>query len=177
VLGPGKVQVERIGILHEKFATTHQAEPGPHLVAEFPLDVVKVKRQVLVRADVTAKDRSDHLLVGGPIQHVALMPIPDAQHLLAIGLVTAAFAPKVCRLDGRHEKFDCPGSVLLFAHDGAHFLQHPQSQRQEGVNPGRLLADHAGAQHQAVGSDLRVLRRFAQIGEEKAGKSHELSLR
>ena len=38
--------------------------------------------------------------------------------------------------------------------------------------PGGLLADHAGAQHQAVRDDLRFLRVFLQDGHEKAGQAH-----
>ena len=54
-------------------------------------------------------------------------------------------------------------------------VQHPQAERQEGINPGRLLADHAGAQHQPVGGDLRLLRGLAQIGQEEPGKAHGIS--
>jgi hypothetical protein len=40
------------------------------------------------------------------------------------------------------------GAVLLLAHDLLDLLQHPQAQRQPGIDAGRLLPDHAGAQHQ-----------------------------
>jgi hypothetical protein len=51
--------------------------------------------------------------------------------------------------------------MKLLAHDGGDLLQHPKTERQEGVNAGRLLAHHARAQHQTVGDDFRLFRRFA----------------
>ena len=76
------------------------------------------------------------------------MAVLDAQHLLAIGIVAAGFAPQVGRLDGRHQHFDGAGPVLLLAHDLLDLLQHAEAQRQPGVAAGRFLADHAGAQHE-----------------------------
>ena len=172
VLGALEVEIERIGVLHEELAPAHQAEARPHLVAELPLDVVEVERQILVGADIAAKDRRNHFLVGRPVEHVALVPVLDAQHLLAVGVVAAALPPQVGRLDGRHQKLDGAGAVLLLAHDLADLLQHPKPERQEGIDAGGLLADHAGAQHQPVRGDLRFLRGFAQDRQKETGQAH-----
>ena len=171
----GLVDVERIGVLHQEFAAAHQPEARPHLVAEFPLDVIEVERQILVGAHIGAEDLGDHLLVGRPVQHVALVAVLDAQHLLAVGLVAPALAPQVGRLDGRHQQFDGAGAVLLLAHDLLDLLQHPQAERQKGINAGRLLPHHAGAQHQPVGDDFGLLRGLAQDRQEKAGQAHQRS--
>jgi len=45
---PDRVEIEGIGVLHQEFAPAHQPEAGPHLVAELPLDVIEVERQILV---------------------------------------------------------------------------------------------------------------------------------
>ncbi len=172
MLRAGLVDVERIGVLHQEFTAAHQPEARAHLVAEFPLDVIEIERQILVRAHIGAEDLGDHLLVGRPIQHVALVPVLDAQHLLAIGLVAPALAPQVGRLDGRHQQFDGAGAVLLLAHDLADLLQHPEAERQEGIDAGRLLPHHAGAQHQPVRDDFRLFRRFAQDRQEITGQAH-----
>ena len=71
----GLVEIEGIGVLHQELARAHDAEARPDLVAELPLDVIEVERQVLVGADVGAEDVGDHLLVGRPEQHVALVPV------------------------------------------------------------------------------------------------------
>ena len=174
-LGTLEVEVEGIGVLHQEFARSHHAEARPHLVAELPLDMIEVERQVLVRLDVGAEDLGDHLLVGRAEQHVALVAILDAQHLLAIVVVAAAFAPQLGRLDGRHQDFQRAGPVLLLAHDAADLVENALSQRQPGEAAGRLLADHAGPQHQAVRDDLGLARILFQYGQEIARKPHEQS--
>ena len=50
-------------------------------------------------------------------------------------------------------------------------FEHPQTQRQPGVDARRFLADHAGAQHQPVGDDLRLFRGFAEDGQEDSGSN------
>jgi hypothetical protein len=162
-------EVEGVGILHQELAAAHHAEPRAHLVAELPLDVIEVARQLLVAFDRVTEDLGDHLLVGGTEEHLALVPVLDAQHLLAVGLVAARLAPQVGRLDGRHQHLDGAGAVLLLAHDLLDLLQHAQAEWQPGVDAGALLLDHGGTQHQLVRHDLRFLRRLAQHGEEVAG--------
>ena len=166
------IEVERIGVLHQELARAHHAEARPHLVAELPLDVVEIERQILVGAHRGAEDLGDHLLVGRPIQHVAVVPVADAQHLLAVIVVASGFAPEVGRLDGRHQNLDRARAVLLLADDGADLVQHPDAERQPGVAARRLLPDHAGAQHEAMRDDLRLLGRLLEDRQEIAGKTH-----
>ena len=51
------VDVEGIGILHQEFAAAHHAEARTHLVAELPLDVIEIERQIAIRAHI-ARGRS-----------------------------------------------------------------------------------------------------------------------
>ncbi len=167
------VQIERIGVFHQEFARAHDAEARAHFVAKLPLNMVQIERQVFVRAHVGAEDFGDHLLIGRAIEHVALVAILDAQHLLAVVVVAAGFAPKLRRLDRRHQQFDRAGAILLLANDLADLGENAEAQRQPGVNAGRLLADHAGAQHQAMRDDFRFLGRLAQDRQKIAGKTHQ----
>jgi hypothetical protein len=96
----------------------------------------------------------------------------DAQHLLAVGVVAAALAPQVGQLHGRHQQLDGAGAVHLLADDLLDLLEHLQAQRQPGVDAGRLLADHARAQHQLVRDDLGVRGSFFQNGQEIARQAH-----
>ncbi len=95
-------QVEGIGILHQELPPAHHAESRPDLVAELPLDVIEDARQILVGLHRVAEDGGDQLLVGRTVQHLALVTVLDAKHLLAVGLVAAALLPQICRLNGRH---------------------------------------------------------------------------
>ena len=169
------IEVEGVGVLHQKLARAHHAEARPHLVAELPLDVIEVERQILVGAHRGAEDLGDHLLVGRPVQHVAVVPVADAQHFLAVIIVASGFAPEIGRLDGRHQDFDRACAVLLLADDGADLVQDPDAKRQPGVAAGRLLADHAGAQHQPMRDDLGLFGRLLEDRQEIAGQTHQAS--
>ena len=166
------VEVEGIGVLHEEFARAHDAEARAHLVAELPLDVIEIERQVLVGANVGAEDFRHHLLVGRTEEHFALVTILDAQHLLAVIVVAPALAPQVRRLDRGHEHFDRAGAILLFADDAVDLVEHAQADRQPRVDARRFLPQHSGAQHQPVRDDFRLFRGFSQNGQEIPGETH-----
>ncbi len=127
---------------------------------------------MLVGLDVGAEDLGDHFLVGRPVQQLALVAVGDAQHLRAVGVVAAALAPEIGQLQGRHQQFERAGAVLLLAHDLLDLLQHPKAERQPGIDAGRLLPHHAGAQHQPMRDDLRLLRILLQDGQKEARQSH-----
>ncbi len=164
--------VEGIGILHQEFARAHGAETRADLVAELQLDMIEVERQALVGLDVGPEDIGDHFLIGRAVEHRALLAVLDAQHFLAIGLVTAAFLPEFGGLQGRHDQFDGAGTVLFLADDGVDLVQHLLAERQPGIDALALLTDHARAQHQAVRDDFRFLGIFLQDGHKIAGQAH-----
>ena len=167
-LGALEVEIEAVAVLHQELAPAHDAEAGPDLVPELPLDVVEVARQVAVAPDVVAHDLGDLLLVRGAVEHVALVTVRDAQHLRPIGIVTPALAPQVGALERGHQHGMSAGCLHLLVHDVLDVLQHPEPQRQPGIDAGRGLADHAGAQHQAMGDDRGLGRRVLQRGQEIA---------
>ena len=167
-----RADVEGIGILHQELAAAHDAEARAHLVAELPLDVIEVARQIAVGPHAVAEDLGDQLLVGRPVEHFPAVPILEAQHLRAVGFVALALMPEVGRLDGGHQHLDGARAVLLLAHDLLDFLEDAEAQRQPRIDAGAGLADHAGAQHQLVRDDLRLFRRLAQNGQEEAGEAH-----
>ena len=113
----GLIEIERIRILHQKLASSHQAEARTDLVTEFPLNVIEIERQVLVGLYISTKDLGDHLLVRWPVQHVPLVPVLDAQHFLAVSVVASTLTPEISRLDRGHQQFDGASAVLLLAHD------------------------------------------------------------
>ena len=89
-----RADIEGIGILHQELAAAHDAEARAHLVAELPLDVIEVARQIAVRLHPVAEDLRDQLLVGRPVEHFPVMPILEAQHLRAVGVVALALAAR-----------------------------------------------------------------------------------
>ena len=166
------VDVEAVGVLHQELAAAHDAEPRTHLVAELPLDVVEHLRQLAIRFHRLAEQVGDHLLVGGPVEQVALVPVADAQHLRAVGVVAAAAAPQLGRLHGGHQQLLGADRVLLLAHHLCDAPQHAQARRQPGIDAGRGLAHQPGTEHQPVRGDLRLGRGLLQGRQEAAGQAH-----
>ena len=171
-LGALIVIVEGIGVLHQELAPAHHPEARADLVAELPLDVEQVERQLAVALHVAAEDVHHVLLVGGAVEHLAIMAVADAQHLLAVGLVAAALLPPARRLDGGHEDLDGAGPLHLLAADLLHLLEDAKAQRQPVVDSRRRLLDHAGPQHQPVGDDLRLRRILLQDRHEVPRHAH-----
>jgi len=61
--------------------------------------------------------------VGGE-QHFAPATVLDAQHFFAIGVIAAALAPQVRRLDRRHLDCDMARAFLFLMHDIFDLAQH-----------------------------------------------------
>ena len=166
------VDVKGIGILHQEFPPPHDAEARPHLVTELPLDVIEVQRQRLVAAHMAAEDIGDLFLVGRTVEHVALVPVLDPQHLGAVIIITARLLPQLGRLDGRHHDLDGPGTVLLFADKLRDLVENLLAERQPGIDAGAGLLDHAGTKHQPVRGDLCLLGRFLEKRQKILAETH-----
>jgi hypothetical protein len=93
--------------------------------------------------------------------------------------VVAVLSPAVggfvrfTRQQGREVDFLGADGRHFLTDDGFHLAEHPQSQRQPGVNAGSGAADVAGTHQQAVAGDVGVGRVFAQGAQEKGGKSKD----
>ena len=164
--------VEGVGILHDELAATHQAEARTDLVTELGLDLVHVDRQLLVAVQLIACQIGNHFLVRRADAEVAVMTILQAQQLGAVLLPATGFLPQFGGLDGRHQHLQGTGGVHFFANDGLHLAQHPQTHWQPGVQTGRQLADHAGAQHQLMADHDRIGRGFFQGGQQVLTGTH-----
>ena len=160
------VDVEGIVVLHVELASAHDPEARAQLVAKLPLDLVEVLRQVAVAAHRLPEDIGHDLLMGRAEEHRPVVPVGEAQHLLAVVLVAAALLPKLGRLHRRHEDLLAAGGVHFLAHHLLDLAKHSMAQRQPTVDAGARLPDHAGAQHEPVRDDLRLGRVLSQGRQE-----------
>ena len=85
--------IKGISILHQELAAPHHAKTRAYLVAEFPLDMVKIARQVLVALHALTENIGDHFLIRRAKKHLPVMAVLDAQHFLAIGIIAAGLFP------------------------------------------------------------------------------------
>ena len=122
----GRVEIEAVGVLHQKLAPAHDAKARPDLVTEFPLDVVEQFRQIAIALDRGADDFGYLFFVGRAVQHLAVVAVADAQHLLAVIVIAPALAPQLGGLDRRHQDFLGTGAVLLLADDRLDLFQDAQ---------------------------------------------------
>src|SRR5262245_65591455 len=100
------------------------------------------------------------------------MAVADAEHLLAVNFVAAALLPQLGRLDGRHQKLESPGAVLLFAHDLLDLLEDGKTQGKPRVDAGAGLADETGSKHEPVRDELGLFRIVAEKRKEVPAEAH-----
>ena len=129
-------------------------------------------RHVAVALRRIAEDLGDQFLIGRAIEHLAVMAVGDAQHLLAVIVIAAAFTPQVGRLDGRHQHFLAAGPVLLLPDNPLDVLQHLETHRQPGVYSCAGLTNHAGTEHQAMRDDLGFRGIFPERRHEELAGTH-----
>ena len=77
-------RIERVGILHNKFTTTHQTEPRTNFITKLGLDLIEINRQLAIRLDVTANNIGNHLFMGRSHTEIALMPILETKQFATI---------------------------------------------------------------------------------------------
>ena len=165
-------QVEGIGILHDEFASAHQAEARADLIAEFGLDLIEVDRQLLVAVQLVAREVGDHFFVGRAYAEFALVAVLQAQQLRAVLLPAPRLLPQLGRLHRRHQHFQGAGSVHFLADDGLDLAQYPQAHWQPGVETRGQAADHAGAKQQLMADYHRVGGGFFERGKQILTGTH-----
>jgi len=165
-------QVEGVGVLHQEFAATHQAEAWADFVAELGLDLEEVDWQLLVAVQLVARQVGDDFFVGRADAELAPMTVLQAQQLGAVLLPAPGFLPQLGWLDRRHQHFQGPGLVHLVTHDSLGLAQRAQPHRHPGVEPRSQLADHPGAQHQLVTDHHGIGRGFFEGREQELTGAH-----
>jgi hypothetical protein len=70
-------------------------------------------------------------------------------------------------LQRRHQQLDGAGTILFLADDLLDLLQHPQAQRQPGIDAGGFLSHHARTQHQPMRDNLGLFRILFKDGKKE----------
>lgn len=164
--------VEGVGVLHDEFAPTHQAEARTDLVTELGLDLIHVDGQLLVAVQLVAGEVGDDFFVGRADAEFATMAVLQAQQLGAVLLPATGLLPQLAGLDGGHQHFQGAGGIHLFADDGLRLAEYPQAHRQPGVEARRQLADHAGTQQQLVADHHGIGGSFLEGGKQVLTGTH-----
>ncbi len=161
--------VEGVGVLHDELATTEHARAWPRLVAVLRLDLVEPDRQVLVGGVHVLHREGEQLLVRGTEQVVAALAVLEPEDAVAVGRPPVAGLVGLAREQRREGELLGPHRVHLLADDLLDLAQHPQAERQPGVDARGVASDVAGSDEQPVARHLGVRGVVAKRAHEQAG--------
>ena len=150
--------MERVSVLHRKFPDSDQAAARTTFVAEFGLDLVNHKRQLLIGVYGVTSKLNGCLFVSHSQHHIAPEPVLEPHHFVADGSISTGFFPQ---LPGHND-----GESTFLTFQRVHFLAdyvfyffcdtlcwHGQRPNTVGY---QLYV--AGAYHQRVALNYRVGR-------------------
>jgi hypothetical protein len=75
---------------------------------------------LFVRAQLVARNRSEHFFVGHAETHIAIFAILEAKHLVANRVPAARFLPNLRRMQRRQIKLLAANAIHFFTQDGHH---------------------------------------------------------
>ena len=111
------------------------------------MNLIEIQRQLPVRADFTAEQIRDDLLVSRAKAKVAFVPVLEANQFLAVVVPAAGFPPQFRGGGNRHQQLLGARPVHFFPDDLFHFADDPQTQWEIGIDAGGHLANQSGAKH------------------------------
>ncbi len=166
---PGGVAVEGVGVLHHELARAQHPGARTGLVALLDLEVIDGERQVAVGAHEVGDVEGDRLLVGHREHELGALAVGELEQLL--DLDAPRLAPRLGRLQHRHQHLLRADRVHLLADDRHHPLVHPPPGGQPRPHAGSHLAHQTGAHHQLVRDRLGVGRSLLLGGEQILGEA------
>ena len=116
------VDIERIAVLHGELPHTQQARLGPRLIAKLGLDLVPDLRQLLVAAQLVARNRGHDLFVRHAQAEVRALAVLEAKHVVAHARPAPALLPRLARQYTGEIKL-LRNLVHLLAHDTDDLVQ------------------------------------------------------
>ncbi len=158
---PGGIDVERVRILHDELPHPQQPGPGPRLIAKLGLNLIPDLRQLLVTAQLFARDLGHDFFFGHAQAEIGALAVFQAKQVVAHHRPAPAGLPKLARMQRWQVKF-LADLVHLLADDGDDLVERPVSQKKIGVNSGSQLANVTRPDQKFVAGDLGVRRSLAQ---------------
>ena len=163
------VDVEGVGVLHDELAPAQQPRAGTRLVAVLGLDLVDRERQVLVGGVEVLDHEGEHLLVGGAEQVVGPLAVLEPEDVGAVVGPPTGGVVGLLGQERRERQLLGAHRIHLLADDRLDVAQHPQPERQPGVDARRRATDVAGTDEELVARHLGVVRVVAERAHEEVG--------
>ena len=112
------VDVEGIGVFHDKFAAAHEAETRTDFVAVFILHLPQGDRHLLVRTQFIADQGRNQFFVSRTEAEMIAMAVFQFEHFRTISIPAARFMPDFSGLHDGHHDFLGADVFHFFADDG-----------------------------------------------------------
>jgi len=138
------------------------------LVPKLRSNLVPDLRQLLVAAQLLARNIGHHFFFGHAQRQVGALAVFQAKQVVAHQSPTAARLPQFARMQRRQKKL-LPDPVHLLAHDGYDLVERPVAQKKIGVDAGRQLPNVARPHQKLVAGHFGVGRGLAQGRNEELG--------
>src|SRR5271157_5744687 len=163
---PGRINVERVGVLHDELTHAQQARLGARLVAKFGLNLIPDLRQLLVAAQFLARDVGHDFLMGHAQTKVGALAILEAKHVVAHRRPAPALFPNFTRIQRRQVEL-LPDLVHFLADDARDLLNSAIAEEQERIDPSAQLTNVSRADQQLVTSNFGISRSLAKSGNKE----------
>jgi len=169
----GGCPAQAVRLRHRELAQAGQPGARPGDVAVPGPDLVDQPGQIAVAFDLAGGNDRERFLKGRRQRQVTAVAILEFEQLaIQTGLPAPALLPQFRRLHPRQQYFLPAEGCHLRAKDRLNPAQHPQAQRQPGVDAGRQRPHQPGADGQTVALQRRVRRGVAQGPAKKLLESH-----
>ncbi len=172
---PFRRQVERVAVFHRELTDAQQARFGTRFVAEFRLNLIPDLGQLLVAAQLAARDEGHVLLVRHGQAQLASEAILQLEEVIAHHVVAARFLPQLGRVQRGQKKLLGADGIHLLADDGGDLQNRALREIEEVVDSGGEGPDITRAEQELVADGLRLGRGLAQGGDEEMAPEHAKS--
>ena len=162
----GVVDVEGVGVLHDELADAQQAGLGAGLVAELGLDLVPDLRELLVAAELVARDGGHDLFVGHGEAELGAFAVLEAEHVVAHD-GQRPDSSQSSRGFRAGRKNSWPILSISSRTMAMILLSAALAEREVAVDAGAELADVAGAEQELVAGDFGVGGGFTEGGDKE----------
>src|SRR5208283_5216329 len=157
---------ERIRVFHDELTHPQQARLGARLVAELGLNLIPDLRQLLLAAQLLARDVGHDFFMSHAQTKIGALAILEAKHVFAHRRPASARLPNFARIQRRQVEF-LADLVHLLADDAHDLLGGAVAQEQKRVDAGAQLTDVSSADQQLVASDFGISRSLAKSRNKK----------
>src|SRR5262249_9017060 len=158
---PCWINIKGVRVLHRELTYAQEPGLGSRLIAKLALNLIPDLGQLLVAAQLLARDLGHYFFVGEAEAEVGSFAILEAEHVVAYHRPAPARFPQFPRMQRGQIEF-LTDLVHLLAHDLSDLQLRAMAKKEERINAGGKLPHVSRAQKKLMTGHLSVSRGFSQ---------------